>query len=149
MRLDDVHCFVFGTYDFGLSPATRASAILVLHQQVGGANLALWYPGDSAGARTRTMMGTHVGLELLSVGALRGFPAGHLLDRVEVVREVFRVGVADFPVRRKTSISHDEGKLKKLGGMGEVDVVVTTAVDGEEKSARVGRENEGDIYGQV
>lgn len=103
----------------------------MLHQQVGGANLALWYPGDSAGARTRTMMGTHVGLELLSVGALRGFPAGHLLDRVEVVREVFRVGVADFPVRRKTSISlqwskheRDEGLVKdwaSIGYLGRVE----------------------------
>lgn len=49
-------------------------------------------------------MRTHVGLELFRIGALRRFPPGDLLNSVEVVREVFGVGVAHFPVGRETSI---------------------------------------------
>lgn len=39
----------------------------------------------------------HVGLELLGVGTRWGLPAGFFGGAVEVVWEVFRVGVADFP----------------------------------------------------
>ena len=44
-------------------------------------------------------------LELLRVGALRGLPSRDLVGRVEVVREVLGVGVADFPIGRETGVS--------------------------------------------
>lgn len=46
----------------------------------------------------------HVLLELLGVGAGRGFPARDLLDRVEVVGEVLGVAMAHLPARRQSSV---------------------------------------------
>lgn len=42
-------------------------------------------------------MGGHVGFEGFGVGARGGLPAGFFAAGVEVVGEVFGVGVADFP----------------------------------------------------
>ena len=42
-------------------------------------------------------MSSHVGFEKGGVGSRGGFPAGFLAGRVEVVGEVFGVGVAHFP----------------------------------------------------
>jgi len=41
----------------------------------------------------------HVGLELLGVSTRRGLPAGFFGGAVEIVGEIFGVGVADFPSR--------------------------------------------------
>lgn len=47
----------------------------------------------------------HVVLELLGVGARRRLPARDFVDGIEVVGEVLRIGVAHFPVGRKTGVS--------------------------------------------
>jgi hypothetical protein len=77
----------------------------VLDQQVRRANLAVGNTWDRTGTRARAVVSGHVVLQLLRVGALRGFPAGDLVGRVEVVREVLGVGVAHLPVGRETGIS--------------------------------------------
>jgi len=43
------------------------------------------------------VVGGHEGFQGFGVGACRGLPAGFFGAGVEVVGEVFRVGVADFP----------------------------------------------------
>lgn len=92
-----------GAYIY-LSPAARSSAIAVLDQQVGGANLALGDARDGTGSGTGTVVLGHVVLQLLRVGAGGGLPAGNLVDRVEVVWEVLGVGVTDFPVGRQAGV---------------------------------------------
>lgn len=78
----------------------------MLHQQVSRANLAAL--GAAAAAAAAANVGAvelgHVDLELLGIGALGRLPARLLLFRVEVVRQVLGVAVADFPVGRETSV---------------------------------------------
>ena len=50
------------------------------------------------------MVGGHVMLELLGVGSSGGLPSGHLVGRVEVVREVLGVGDSHLPAGGKTGI---------------------------------------------
>ena len=50
-----------------------------------------WWKGG------RGVVRGHVGFEQGGVGAGGGFPAGFLVGRVEVVGQVFGVGVAHFP----------------------------------------------------
>ena len=52
----------------------------------------------------RVVLG-HVALQLLGVRSLRRLPAGLFLGVVEVVREVFGVGVAHFPSGWETGFS--------------------------------------------
>lgn len=51
------------------------------------------------------MVGGHVVLQLLRVGAGGGFPAGDLVGGVEVVGQVLGVGVADLPAGGETCVS--------------------------------------------
>lgn len=76
----------------------------MLDEQVGGADLALGDARDGAVAGARAVVGSHVVLELLAVGAGGRLPAGDLVDRVEVVGKVLGVRVANLPVRGKTGI---------------------------------------------
>lgn len=50
------------------------------------------------GSGLGAVVGGHVVLELVGVGAGGGLPVGDLVDGVEEVGEVLRLGVADFPV---------------------------------------------------
>ena len=77
----------------------------MLDKQVGGTDLALGDAGHGALPGAGGVVGGHVVLELLGVGAGGGFPAGDLVVGVEVVREVLGVGVAHFPAGGKTCIS--------------------------------------------
>lgn len=58
--------FMDSTY---LSPAARPSALAVLDQQMGGADLALSGIRSFARAGASAVVGSHVVLELLGVGA--------------------------------------------------------------------------------
>jgi hypothetical protein len=89
-----------------LSPAAGSSAVAMLDEKMGSANLALGDTGNCTGTRTSAMVRGHVVLEFLGVGAGGGFPSRQLLGRVEVVGEVLGVGVSDLPARRKTGVSH-------------------------------------------
>lgn len=76
-------------------------------EQVGGADLALVVGisvsilvavlARGGGRRRGAVVLGHVGFELFGVGAGGGLPAGFFGRGVEVVGEVFGVGVADFP----------------------------------------------------
>jgi hypothetical protein len=88
-----------------LSPAAGSSAVAMLDQKMGSADLALGNTRDGARTRTGAVVGGHVVLELLSVCTGRGLPSRELLGRVEVVGEVLGVGVSDLPTRRKTGVS--------------------------------------------
>lgn len=88
-----------------LAPARGPPGVAMLDEQVGGANLALGDARGGAGTGAGRVVGGHVVLELLGVGAGGGLPAGDLVVGVEVVREVFGVGVADLPPGGETSVS--------------------------------------------
>lgn len=100
VAFDDGHGLVLGTRNFRLSPAAGTPAPRVFDQQMGGANLAL------GRARSGTLMSSHILLELVGVGPRGRLPAGDCLDRVEVVRQILGVGVANLPVGRETGLSH-------------------------------------------
>ena len=92
-----------------LAPAAGSAAITMLNKKVGCANLVLGDTGDGPGARTSAVVGGHVVLELLGVGACRGLPSRDLVGRVEVVGEVLGIGVTDFPVGRQPGFSLTRG----------------------------------------
>jgi hypothetical protein len=50
------------------------------------------------------VVGSHIDLKLLDVGAGRRFPTRDLVDGIEVVREVLGLTMAYFPVGRKAAI---------------------------------------------
>lgn len=52
-----------------LAPAAWSSTVAVLDEEMGGANLALGHARHGARSRTSAMVGGHVVLELLGVGA--------------------------------------------------------------------------------
>jgi hypothetical protein len=52
-----------------LSPAAGSSAVAVLDQKVGSANLALRDTGDGTGTRAGAVVCGHVVLKLLGIGA--------------------------------------------------------------------------------
>lgn len=81
----------------------------MLDQKVSGANLALGDGGGRAGTGASTVVSRHIVFELFGIGAGRGFPSRYLLYRIEVVGEIFRVGVAHLPVEGKTRFGLEGG----------------------------------------
>ena len=93
----------------------------MLHQQMIRPDLAVGrirVRGRHASARGATarvgVVRGHVVLELLCVGARGRSPVGDLVDGVEVVREVFGLGVANLPVWGKTGGLFMEGEMVSL-----------------------------------
>jgi hypothetical protein len=76
----------------------------MLDQEMGSPDLALRYHHRRGFCDRRRVVVTNVDFEHVRVGALGRFPARDLVDRVEVVREVFAGALADFPVRGKASL---------------------------------------------
>lgn len=76
----------------------------MLDQQMRSAYLSLRRTGDAAGLELRggvcgrAVVGCHVGFYFGGVGAGGGFPARFFGAGVEVVGEVFGVGVPNFPL---------------------------------------------------
>jgi hypothetical protein len=105
-----VGCGIRRGADSYLPPTGWSPRLLVLDEQVGGADLArLGALSDQAAA---VVLG-HVELQLLRVGAGGGFPARVLLGRVEVVGQVLALAVAHFPVRGKARV----GVLRTLSAV--------------------------------
>lgn len=96
-----------------LAPAAGSAAVTVLDKQVGSADFALGNAGDGAGTGAGAMMGGHVMLELVGVGAGRGLPSRDLFSVVEVVGEVLGVGVADFPVGGEPGFSLGDARVSE------------------------------------
>lgn len=101
---DDLHGLILGARDLGLAPAAGSATLAVLDEEVGGADLALGDAGGGSRAGTGTVVGGHVVLQFVGVGAGGRFPAGDLFEGVEVVGEVLGVGVADLPVGRQPGV---------------------------------------------
>lgn len=76
-----------------------------------GSDLSVGGIGDFAGTGANAVVGGHVDLELLRVGARGGLPAGVLLVGVEVVGEVLGVGVSNLPAGGKASVGLCNGLL--------------------------------------
>lgn len=72
---------------------------------MGSADFPFRNTGDGTRAGTGAVVGSHIMLKLLGIGAGGRFPSRELLGGVEVVGEVLGVGVSDLPSRRKTGVS--------------------------------------------
>ncbi len=93
----------------------------MLDEQVGRSDLAV--PGGARGGRVggRAVVQGHVCFDLVGVSAGGRLPAGFLGGGVEVVGEVFGVGVPDFPL----------GGEAGVGGGGLRGEGIQKVVDGE------------------
>lgn len=72
----------------------------------------------------RAVMGGHVGFQLVGVGAGGGLPAGFFGRMVEVVRQIFGIGMAHFPGGGEAGVGLGEGGsacLRGWGGGGKED----------------------------
>lgn len=82
-----------------------------------GADLAVFADGRRVGGgAAAAVVLRHVGFYLVRVCAGGGLPAGFLGGGVEVVGEVFGVGVADFPLGGEAGVGGGGGGLGDLEG---------------------------------
>ena len=100
----DIQGLLLGPSDLGLLPTARPAAVAVLDEQMGRSDLAVLGGARDGRVGRRAVVRGHVGFDLVGVGAGRGFPAGFLGRGVEVVREVFGVGVPDLPLGREAGV---------------------------------------------
>jgi hypothetical protein len=114
-----------------LTPATRPPAILVLDQQMRGPDFALVPERRRIGRRARGargVVGRHVGFQKAGVCAGGGLPARLLCQGVEVVGQVFGLGVAHLPGRWQAGFGRCIAGLERRDAVsnakGLVDVVV-------------------------
>lgn len=99
MSLENIDGLFLGSGDLSFAPAAGASAALVLYKQMAAADLALALP-SRIGVSRRSMMLSHVDLQLLGIGIGGGFPTRFLGGGVEVIWEVLRVRMTNFPAGR-------------------------------------------------
>ena len=102
MALEDLNGFLLGPSDLRLAPATGASAVPVLHEQMAAADLPLIVAYTIRPICRAAVVVGHVDLQGFGVRAGGWLPARLLDRRVEVVRKVLGVGVADLPSGWKT-----------------------------------------------
>ena len=97
VALDELARLLLGPRDLGLPPAGWSPAVPVLDEKMCCANLvartSVVGRRDTLGA----VVGGHVLFQLLWVSARRRLPSRVLCPSVEIVRQIFAVGVADFP----------------------------------------------------
>ena len=102
MAEDDGHSIVLGASDLGLTPTRGTARVSVLDEQMRCANLSLLLSLAVGSQTGRAVVGAHVMLEGLAVGAGRRLPSALLGRRVEIVGEVLGVGVSNLPAAGKT-----------------------------------------------
>jgi hypothetical protein len=107
---DDGHGIVLGASDLGLTPTRGTPRVSVLDKQMRCANLALLLALAVGSQASRAVVGAHVMLEGLAIGAGRRLPSALLGRGVEIVRKVLGVGVSNLPAARKT------GSLERQAG---------------------------------
>lgn len=84
----------------------------MLHQQMGRSDFPIFGRARSGRVGGGTVVEGHVGLDLVGVRARGRFPAGLFGGGVEVVGEVFGVGVPDLPLGGETGVG---GRLRGEG----------------------------------
>lgn len=104
IALQDLQRLRLGPSNLGLLPTTRPPAIPMLHQQMCRSDFPVFGRARSGRVGGGTVVKGHVGFYLVRVRARGGFPAGFFGGGVEVVGEVFGVGVADFPLGGETGV---------------------------------------------
>jgi hypothetical protein len=120
--LDNDHGVILAAGNLALAPRGGPPAVAVLHQEVGGADLAIGLLDGGTGVGRRVVCG-HELLELLRVGAGRRLPARDFLLAVEVVGQVLGVAVAHFPARGESGlILCDNRQLYPRGTEGKMCV---------------------------
>lgn len=102
MAPKDLDCFLLRSGDLRLPPAAWPSTISMLDQEVTATDLALTLAWAITSHGLGAVVVRHVDLQQLGVCAGGGFPSGLFGRRIEVVRKVLGVGMANLPTCRKT-----------------------------------------------
>jgi hypothetical protein len=84
MTFEDLNCFLLGAGNLGLTPAARATAVTVLHEQVATADLSLSLSTNIVVGRSR-VMSRHVLFKGFGIRIRRWFPTRLLGRGVEIV----------------------------------------------------------------
>lgn len=96
------HGVVLGASDLGLTPTRGTARVSVLDEQMRGADLALLLALAVGSQTGGAVVGAHVMLERLAIGAGGGLPSALLGRGIEVIREVLGVGVSNLPSAGET-----------------------------------------------
>jgi len=102
MAEDDGHSIVLGASDLGFTPTRGTTRVSVLDEQMRCPDLALLLALAVRSQAGRAVVGAHVMLEGLAVGARWRLPSALLGRGVEVVGKVLGVGVSNLPAAGKT-----------------------------------------------
>jgi hypothetical protein len=105
VALENLNSLLLCASDIGLLPATGTAAIAMLNEQMAAADLTLALASGVRASSSRGVVLRHVDFEFFGIGFRRWLPARLFCRRVEVVWEILRVGMANFPTGRKTCVS--------------------------------------------
>lgn len=112
MAEDDGHSLILGASDLSLAPTRGTARVFVLDEQVRGADLAFLLALAVGSQTSRAVVGAHVMLQRLAVGAGGGLPSALLGRGVEIVGKVLGVGVSNLPAAGKTGSLEREGRVR-------------------------------------
>ena len=104
MAPQNLDSFLLGSSNLRLAPTARSSAVSVLHEKMAAADLPLALADTVRPTCGAAVVVCHVDFKGFGVRARGRFPARLFNRRVEVVREVLGVGVADLPSGWKTCL---------------------------------------------
>jgi hypothetical protein len=111
MTLKNLNRLLLCTSNIGLPPAAGTATIAMLDEQVTAADLALALPGGIR-ASSRGVVLRHVYFQLIGISFRRWLPARLFRRRVEIVWEILRVGMANFPAGGKTCVGLEESAMQ-------------------------------------
>lgn len=103
MTLEDLNSLLLCASDVSLPPAAGTATITMLDEQVAAADLALTL-ARGVRSSSRGVVLRHVDFQFIGIGFRRWLPARLFCGRVEIVWEILRVGMANFPTGGKTCV---------------------------------------------
>lgn len=111
VAFDELARLLLGPGDLGFSPTGRTSAVLVLDKKMGCPDLVATVCVVGRRYTLGAMVGSHVLLELLGVGACWRLPSRVLCRGVKVVREILAVGATNLPALGQSCFA---GRLRSV-----------------------------------
>lgn len=103
MTLEDLNSLLLCASNVSLPPATGTATITMLDEQVAATDLSL---ALTRGVRASSwgVVLRHVDFQFIGIGFRRWLPTRLFCGRVEIVWEILRVGMANFPTGGKTCV---------------------------------------------
>lgn len=112
MASENLYSFILRPCDLSLLPAAGSPTTRVLDEQMAGSNLALVRLCAIIMICWTAVVFGHVGLQLLHVRVRWRLPSRFFGFSIEVVGEVFRVRVPDYPACRETCVRLYRGSVR-------------------------------------